>query len=85
MSIAAGGNVGIGTTSAASQKLEVNGIGKFITSIYTPTICDVNGNNCVNISDIAGLAAAATPGQMPVKTGTTYDLYKASTCTNINK
>ena len=78
-------NVGIWVTWA-SQKLEVNGIGKFITSIRTPQICDVNGSNCVNLSDIAGLMMSATPGQMPVSTATTtYDLYKASTCTNINK
>ncbi len=72
--------VGIGTINP-SQNLEVNGTGKFITSVYTPQICDVNGSNCVTISEIYWVVA----GQMPVRSWNASQLYWASTCSNTNK
>ena len=60
---------------------EVNGIGKFLTAIWTPQICDSNGTICLTISDIAWFVSSSTPGRMPKITGTSLELYSASTCT----
>ena len=79
--IHSGGNVGIGT-DMPSQKLEVNGIGKFITSIYTPQICDVDWSNCMTLSQVYGVV---TTGKMPIQSWNALQLYWTSTCSNTNK